>query len=186
MKKQIINSFWKILISALLSMIAYLALYMIWGAILGEVKNASIQSVLLSTGTSAGYALILMLMTKYRKGVGMDEFLSDYKDRTYISLKDDLNLVWSREKSKIVLLGIIIGSCLILNKFDAIVFGKKIISTITFPFATLCIYSSCFPSIIDFIGYIISFAVISVFYITFVLLYRRKQHKYWHETEQAK
>ncbi len=186
MRKQIIGNFLKILISALICMAAYLALYTIWGAMLAEVKNEIIRSILLATLTSAAYAFILMFLTKRRKGVGLDELMNDYKDRSYISLQDDLKLVLLHEKSRIILLGSIIGACLLLNKFDALVFGEKTISAVTFPFATMCIYSTCFSSFLDFIGYIISFAVITSLYTVFVLLYRRKQYKYWNETGHTK
>ncbi len=185
MKEHIGSRFRKILLAALVSMVAYIALYFIWGAILGEVKQEVLRSVLLATLTSAAYALILMLLTKHRRGVGSGEVLADYQDRSYTSLREDLKLIWPREKATVILLGSIIGACLLLNKFDAIVFGKKVISAITFPFGTMCIYSTCFPSFFDFIGYFVSFAVIAALYITFVLLYRRKQYKYWHETDHT-
>lgn len=183
MKKQIMDSLGKILLAALLSLVAYMALYAIWGAILGEVRNEMLRLILLATVTSVAYAGILVLLTKHRRGVGAEEVLADYRERAYISLSDDLRCVFAREKSRVLLLGGIIGGCLALNKFDALVVGKKTISAITFPFGTMCIYSTCFPSVIDFLGYIISFAVIAVCYITFTLLYRRKQYKYWYERD---
>lgn len=184
MRKHISNAIWKIFISATLNMIAYIALYAIWGALLKEVANTTASLILLSTFTSVAFALILMLFTKYRKDVGCDEFMQDYKEQPYISIGKDIKLVLQNEKITIIILSLVIAACLLLNKADTIVFGKKTISVITFPFSTMCIFSSCFPPRINFIGYFINFAVITVFYIAFVLLYRRRQYTYWNETKK--
>ncbi len=180
MKKQITKPLLKILVAALLTLAVYFLLNSIWRALLNELsENSTLQMLLLSTMVSAAYGFALLLLVKIRRGAGTAELLADYKEREYVSLSDDLKTVWQHERLYICLLGAVILSCLVLNKFDALIIGHKTVSVITLPFLSLCIFSTCFAEALDFLGYFISFGTVSTFYLLFVALYRRKQARIW-------
>lgn len=181
MKQQLKKSFLKILLAAILSMVVYIVLYAIWGAIL----NSIVSLILLSTFSTVVYVLLLFYFVKKRNEVGADEILADYKEIEYLSWKEDFKIVLKREKPILLLVGAVLLACLILNKFDALVFQRKTISLVTFPFMIMCIYSTCFPESIDFLGYFVSYAVIVVLYLLFVLTDRKRQYRRWFEKKET-
>lgn len=182
--KSIWNIFIRILLASLLCMVAYLALYFIWGALLKEVGSETLQMLLLSVCTSAAYAGILFFLVRFRGGVGREEVLSDYKTTAYTTVRDDLRLILAREKPYLVMIAAVILACLVINKVNTLVFDR-VNTPLTFPFATMCIFSTCFPSAIDFIGYLLSIVCIIGCYILFVALYRKQQYDIWFKKEDV-
>ncbi len=180
-KQQLKKSFLKILLAAILSMVVYIVLYAIWGAILNAIENSIVSLILLSTFSTVVYVLLLFYFVKKRNEVGADEILADYKEIEYLSWKEDFKIVLKREKPILLLVGAVLLACLILNKFDALVFQRKTISLVTFPFMIMCI---CFPESIDFLGYFVSYAVIVVLYLLFVLTDRKRQYRRWFEKKE--
>ncbi len=181
--KEIWHVFVKILAASLLCMVAYLALYFIWGALLKEVSNETVRLILLSACTSAAYAAILFWLVRFRHGVGREEVLADYKTTEYTTIRDDLRTVLTREKPYLIMITAVIMACFVINKGNRLLFDR-INTPITFPFATMCIFSSCFPAQLDVIGYLLSSICIMVFYVLFVALYRKKQYDIWLRKEE--
>ncbi len=181
--KQTVGIFWNILLASLLCMVAYLALYAIWGAFLNEVENETIRLILVSACTSVAYAAILFYLVRIRRGVGRDELLYDYKNTQYTTLRADLPLILLREKPYLIMIASVILACLLINKVNTQVLGNTN-TPLTFPFATMCIFSSCFPSHLDFIGYLFGMLVIAVCYLLFSALYRKKQYEIWLKQEE--
>ena len=91
------RNFWDVTLASLITLIAYIALYFIWGAILGEVKNEIFRLFLIALMTSAAFGFFLLRRTKIKNSVGEDEVMIDYKNRTYTSIIDDCKLFVKRE-----------------------------------------------------------------------------------------
>ena len=61
---------WKVTLASLLTLVAYLALYMIWGAILSGVESQTLRLTLIALMTSVAYGAVLVYVSKIRGGVG--------------------------------------------------------------------------------------------------------------------
>ncbi len=168
---------WNITRASLLTLVAYLALYAVWGAILNSVENETVQLLLLALMTTAAFGIILLYFSKIRGNVGEDEILDDYKDGRTYSFADDLMLTLRREKTMLITIGGIVILCFMLNTVDNVVFGKKTISFPTFFFAPMCLFSEAIP--IPFIGYVFSAIFDCAAYLVCLLIYRRKTYKLW-------
>ena len=173
--------FWTVTKASLLTLVAYVGLYAFWGAILSGIENPTLHLLLVGAMTSASFSFILLYTSKIRSGLGEDEVLADYKETPYKSIKEDLKLVLKRESKIFVTIAIIVVGCCILNTFDSLVFGKKVISFPTFFFAPLCLLSSVFK--ITVIGYFLSIVLNIAFYTIFLLIYRKRKYNYWAENK---
>ena len=87
---------WNITLTSLITLVAYIALFFIWGAVLGEVKNATIRLLLIAFMTSAAFGFFLLRRSKIKNSVGEDEVINDYKDRKYVSVIDDFRFFIKR------------------------------------------------------------------------------------------
>lgn len=169
--------FWNITLTSLITLVAYIALFFIWGAVLGEVKNATIRLLLIAFMTSAAFGFFLLRRTKIKNSVGEDEVMIDYKDRTYTSIIDDCKLFVKRETKMLIVITCIALVCFILNTLDPLIFGKKIISAITIFFAPMCLFDTVVN--IPFVGYLVSAIVDCAAYIAFLAIYRKKMYDHW-------
>ena len=173
MKKQR-KAFITVTVSALVTMAVYLILYPAWGAVLSEMENENVRLFIIATVTSIFNAYALTYFNKIRGGLCEKELWNDYSEAEYAFLRD-FRVALKNEYKAILLVCAIITACFFLNQLDAVIFGKKTISHITFPFITMTLFATCFK--IELIGYITSAVCISAFYVLFVWLYRYRYYK---------
>ena len=177
MEKIMKRTLWNITFSSIITLVAYIALYAIWGAILSGLENPTLRLLIIALMTTAAFGFFLLYTSKIRKSIGEEEIFCDYKERKYISFVDDFRLIWKREAKVIICITAIVLLCFLLNTFDRLVFEKKVISFPTFFFAPMCLFDSLLN--IPFVGYALS-AVLDCFsYIFFLLIYRKKKYNYW-------
>ncbi len=168
---------WNITLASVVTLVVYVALYAVWGAILSGVKNPTLNLFLVAFMTTAAFGFFLLYTSKIKKSVGEDEVMSDYKDIKYVSLVDDFKLIIKRESKMLVCIATIVLICFVLNTFDRLVFEKKTISFPTFFFAPMCLFDSLIN--IPFVGYALSAVIDCLAYIVFLLLYRKQKYNYW-------
>ncbi|MBE6658257.1 MAG: hypothetical protein E7604_07420 [Ruminococcaceae bacterium] len=169
---------WNITRASLLTLVAYLALYAVWGAILNEVENETLQLFLVALMTTAAFGLFLLYFSKIRGGRGDDEIMEDYRDGTPFSFAADIMRVVQREKTVLIAIAVIVLLCFALNTFDRLIFEKKtLISFPTFFFAPMCLFSEAIP--IPFVGYAVSAILDGAAYLVCLLIYRKKKYQYW-------
>ena len=168
---------WNITLASLITLVAYVALFFIWGAVLGEVKNEALRLFLTALMTSSAFGFFLLHRTKIKNSVGEDEVMIDYKDRTYTSIIDDCKLFVKRETKMLIVIACIAFACFILNTLDPLIFGKKTISAITVFFAPICLFDTVIN--IPFVGYLVSVIVDCAVYIVFLAIYRKKMYNHW-------
>ncbi len=168
---------WNLTLASLITLVAYIALFFIWGAILGEVENVAIRSFLTALMTSAAFGFVLLYRAKMKRSVGEDEVMADYKDRKYISCMDDFKLFIKREAKLLVCIAGIVLVCFVLNTVDPLIFGKKTVSAITVFFAPMCLFDTVID--IPFVGYFVSAMVDCCAYIVALVIYRKKIYNYW-------
>ena len=173
MKRILLN----ITFASIITLVAYIAFYVIWGAILNALDDPTLSLLIISLMTTVAFGFFLLYTSKIRKSVGEDEVVSDYKERQYISFVDDFKLVLKRESKMLICIASIVLICFILNTFDSVVFGKKTISFPTFFFAPMSLFGSLIS--IPFVGYLLSAILDCLTYIAFLLLYRKKKYDYW-------
>ena len=171
------RTLWNIALASMITLVAYLALYAIWGAILSRLENPTLILFIIALMTTVAFGFFLVYTSKIRKSIGEDEVVSDYQDRQYISFADDFKLVLKSESKMLICIVSIVLMCFMLNTFDSMVFGKKTISFPTFFFAPMCLFDSMIN--IPFVGYLLSAMLDCLTYIAFLLLYRRKKYNYW-------
>ena len=173
MKRILLN----ITFSSIITLVAYIAFYVIWGAILNALDDPTLSLLIISLMTTVAFGFFLLYTSKIRKSVGEDEVVSDYKDKQYISFADDFKLVLKRESKMLICIASIVLICFVLNTFDSVVFGKKTISFPTFLFAPMCLFDSMIS--IPFVGYFLSAILDCLTYIASLLIYRKKKYDYW-------
>lgn len=173
MKRILLN----ITFASIITLVAYIAFYVIWGAILNALDDPTLSLLIISLMTTVAFGFFLLYTSKIRKSVGEDEVVSDYKDKQYISFADDFKLVLKRESKMLICIASIVLICFILNTFDSVVFGKKTISFPTFLFAPMCLFDSMIS--IPFVGYLLSAILDCLTYIASLLIYRKKKYDYW-------
>ena len=173
MKRILLN----ITFASIITLVAYIAFQVIWGAILNTLDDPTLSLLIVSLMTTVAFGFFLLYTSKIRKSVGEDEVVSDYKDKQYISFADDFKLVLKRESKMLICIVSIVLICFILNTFDSVVFGKKTISFPTFFFAPMCLFDSMIN--IPFVGYLLSAILDCLTYMAFLLLYRKKKYDYW-------
>ena len=171
------RTLWNITLASVITLVAYIALYASWGALLSGLENPTLRLFLIALMTTAAFGFFLLYILKIRKGIGEDEVVSDYKDKQYISFADDFKMILKRESQMLICIASIILICFILNTFDSVVFGKKTISFPTFFFAPMCLFDSMIN--IPFVGYLLSAVLDCMAYMVFLLLYRKKKYNYW-------
>lgn len=173
--KQIV---WNITRASLLTLIAYLALYAIWGAILSAVESEILQLLFVALMTTAAFGLCLLYFSKIRGNIGDDEIMEDYKDGESFSFAADFMRTVQREKTVLIVIAVIVLLCFALNTFDRLIFEKKtLISFPTFFFAPMCLFSEAIP--IPFVGYAVSAILDGAAYLVCLLIYRKKKYQYW-------
>ena len=173
MKRILLN----ITFASIITLVAYIAFYVIWGAILNALDDPTLSLLIISLMTTVAFGFFLLYTSKIRKSVGEDEVVSDYKDKQYISFADDFKLVLKRESKMLICIVSIVLICFVLNTFDSVVFGKKTISFPTFLFAPMCLFDSMIS--IPFVGYLLSAILDCLTYIASLLIYRKKKYDYW-------
>ena len=169
--------FWNITLASLITLVAYIGLFFIWGAILNEVENETINLLLVAIMTSFAFGFFLLRRIKVKNSECEDEVIKDYDDRKYISVIDDCKLFIKREFKVFIAIGAIVFSCFLLNTFDILIFGGKTISAITVLFAPLCLFETVIN--IPFVGYLVSAIVDCAAYIAFLAIYRKKMYDHW-------
>jgi hypothetical protein len=171
------RTLWNITLSSILTLVAYIVLYALWGAVLTGIKNPTLKLLIIAFMTTAAFGFFLLYISKIRKSAGENEVISDYKERAYVSLADDFKLILKREYRTFIAILSIVIACFLLNTFDSLIFEKKTISIPTFFFAPMCLFDSIIN--IPFVGYFLSAALDCFVYIFFLLLYRKKKYDYW-------
>ncbi len=171
------RTLWNITLASLLTLVAYIALYAIWGAILSEVENPTLKLFLIALMTTVAFGFVLLYIAKIRKGVGEDEVVSDYKDRAYISIADDFKVMIKRESKTLICMAAIVLICFVLNAVYGLVFEKQTGFPLTFFFAPMCLFSEPIP--IPFVGYAVSAVLDCLVYVVFLLGWRKRTYNYW-------
>ena len=174
--------FWNITLASTLTLIAYIFLFFIWGAIFNAFDNQMLKSFLIAFMTTVVFGVFLLYTSKIRKSAGEDEVKSDYMDRKYISYVEDFKLIIKRESKVIITISAIVFLTFALNGIDTLVFGKKIISHVTFFFAPMSFFSSYFS--ISLFGYLISAVLDCAVYLFLLLIFRRRKYKYWNKEQK--
>ena len=168
---------WNITVASLITLVAYIALFFIWGAILGEVKHEIFRLFLTALMTSAAFGFFLLHRVKIKNSVGEDEVMTDYKDSTYTSIIDDFKLFIKREIKMLICITCIALACFLLNTLDPLIFGRKTISAITVFFAPICLFETVIN--IPFVDYLVSAIVNCAAYVVFLAIYRKKMYNHW-------
>lgn len=171
------RTLWNITLASVITLVAYIALYAIWGAILSSIENPSLKLFVIALLTTAVFGFMLIYTSKIKNSVGEGKVVSDYKDRTYISFADDFKLIMKRESKMFACIVAIVIICFALNTFDNLVFEKKTISFPTLIFAPMCLFDSWID--IPFVGYALSAVLDCAAYTIFLLVYRKKKYNYW-------
>jgi len=179
MKKTI----WHITLASLMTLVAYIALYIIWGAILSNFESQKIAMLILALMTTAAYGYFLLYISKIRKSVGENELIADYKEGQYVSLAEDFKLIIKREAKVFICIAAITLICFALNTIDSAVFGKKTISFPTFFYASMFLFDAVFENI-PFLGCFVSAVLDFAAYMLFLLLYRKKRYDYWTKSKE--
>ncbi len=171
------RSLWNITLSSVLTLVAYVALSAVWGAILNELQNEILQLFLIALMTTVAYSMILLWVSKIRKSVGEDEVMAVYRECPYTTMADDFKLIFKKEAKTLILMTAVVLVTYSLNRLDMLIFGKKMISHITFPYITMGLFGALFP--IRIIGYLLSAVLNSLAYLIALVLYRKKKYTYW-------
>ena len=171
------RTFWNITVASCITMVVYIALYAFWGAILSTLKNPMLKLFSVCFMTTSAFGFILLYVSKIRKGVGEEEVLSDYREKSYESIQRDFQPVIKREAKTLVLIIGISVICFVLNLLYGIIFDKSASFPITLVFAPMCIFDSAIR--IPFLGYALSAVLDCVLYVLFLLIYRKKKFNYW-------
>ncbi|MBQ9760569.1 MAG: hypothetical protein IJW16_04395 [Clostridia bacterium] len=169
--------FWNLTLVSLITLIAYIVLYVIWGAILNEVENTTLRLSLIALMTTVAFGAILLYISKIKKSVGEDEVLADYRNKLWRSWFDDLKLIIRRESRMLTCIVGVVLICFALNTFDRMIFDRKTISVLTFFFAPMYLFDTVIN--IPFVGYALSAVLNCAVYLMFLLLYRKKKYNYW-------
>ena len=171
------RTLWNITLASIVTLVVYIALYAIWGAVLSKLENSVLKLLAIACVTTVAFGFFLVYTSKIRKSVGENEVICDYKDSECFSLVEDFKLILKRESQTLVYIGVIVFICFFLNTVDNLVFEKKTISFPTFFFAPMCLFDSVIS--IPFVGYFLSAVLDCLTYIGFLLLYRKKKYYYW-------
>ncbi len=171
------RTLWNITFASVITLVAYIVLSAIWGALLSGLENPTLRLFLIALMTTVAFGFFLLYTSKIRNSIGEDEVASDYKNKKYTSLVDDFKLIINRETKMLICIAAIVLICFALNTFDRLVFEKKTISFPTFFFAPMCLFDSMIN--IPFVGYLLSAVLDCLTYIVFLLLYRKKKYNYW-------
>ncbi len=166
-----------ITVASVATLVAYIASYFVWGAIIGGVENQTLRFFLVALVTTIAYPFILLYFSKIKNSDGEDEVVADYKEKPYVSFADDLRCVIKREAKTLICIAVIILICFALNTLDAIMFGTKTFSNIALLFVALCMFANVIK--IEILGYLLSAVQICAFYILVLLFYRKRTYDYW-------
>lgn len=168
---------WNITLASAATLAAYIALYIVWGAILSGVENETLKLFLICLMTSGACGFSLLYFLKIRGSVGEKEVLSDYKESEYKSFVDDLKRILRHEARTLITLAAIVVLCFAFNAMTELISGKPTGSPLTFIYAPLCLFSTVLGQ--SFVGYALSAVITCVCYLIALLLWRRKTYNYW-------
>ena len=168
---------WKITLASAATLAAYIALYILWGAILNEVENETLKLFLICLMTSAACGFFLLYFLKIRNSDGEKEVLADYKECAYKSFFDDLKRILRREVKTLIFLAVIVMLCFTVNAITELITQKSTGSPLTFIYIPLSIFGTVFGE--SFIGYALSAVITCLCYLIALLLWRRKTYNYW-------
>ena len=177
MEKIMKRTLWNITLASVVTLVSYLALHAIWGALLSGLNVPALRLLIIAWMTTVAFGFFLLCISKIRKGIGEDEVVSDYKDGTHHSFTEDLRLILKRDFRTFLCIASIVFSCFFLKTFDLLVFKKKTISFPTFFFAPMCLFDALIN--IPFVGYLLSALLDCLTYMLFLLFYRRKKYNHW-------
>jgi len=168
---------WNITLASAITLVAYIALYAIWGAILNSIENPTLKLYMVALMTTAAFGVVLLYISKIRTALGEDELSADYENSNYTSVANDFKLIIKREASTLICMTVIVLLCFAVNELDVIIFGKKTLSLPTIIFAPMCLFDSAIK--IPFVGYAVNVALDGVLFILFLLIYRKKKYNSW-------
>ncbi len=163
--------------ASIITLLLYIVLYAVWGAVLNDAGKPKAGLFLLAVITLAAFSFLLVFLSKNIRSQGENEVVQDYKDTPYTSFAKDFKIAVRREYKTLVCMAIIIFSCFALNTFDRMVIGKKTVSHITFLFAPMCLLDEVIG--VPFVGYALSVVLANAFYLFFLLIYRKRQYRIW-------
>ena len=168
---------WNITLASAATLAAYIALYIVWGAILSGVENEALKLFFICLMTSGACGFFLLYFMKIKNSDGEKEVLSDYKESDYVSFIDDLWKILRRAVKTLILLAVIVMLCFTVNAITELITKKSTGSPLTFIYIPLSIFGTVFGQ--SFIGYFLSAVITCLCYLIALLLWRRKTYNYW-------
>ncbi len=109
------RTLWNITLASVVTLVSYLALHAIWGALLSGLNVPALRLLIIAWMTTVAFGFFLLCISKIRKGIGEDEVVSDYKDGTHHSFTEDLRLILKRDFRTFLCIASIVFSCFFLN-----------------------------------------------------------------------
>ncbi len=175
---------WAILRASLLTLASYLLLYVVFALILSIFDDHEVlRSVIMALMSTAVFGALLLYVAKIRSRDGEKEVLEDYRESKYTSCIEDLKRTVRREGRMLITIAALVMLSYLLNTVDLLLFGKKVLSFPTLPFAPLCLFSSVVP--ISVLGYAASALLDVLAYLGFLLIYRKRKYNYWMKHTQG-
>lgn len=176
--KTIRDCLWNITKASLLTLILYILLYAIWGAILSSISSADLALIILCVCTEAAFCFVLIWVSYIKSEKGEDVVVKQYKDKSYSGLWNDIKMCLSTEKIYLALfwgLNIFFYFFVLLEKS---IFQRRILSNIALLYTPLNILIVVFKY--EIIGYLLSSLLISVLYLLFLGFMRKKWYSKWY------
>lgn len=167
-----------VVVSSLIALVIYFALYLIWALLSAFVTSAALRSVVVAIVTSISFCLCLLYTSKIRPQKDREVF-EDYSESAYSGILNDVKFVWKREAKYIYVILAICAVCFILTAVNGLWFERSVISFPTLIFFPITVMSALFKTKI--IGYVISAVFVCAAYFLTVLIYRRRQYTDWEE-----
>ena len=177
MKRILLN----VALACALTLIAYIALYLIWGALLSGVEDQGLRFALLVTMTTAFFGFFLLWAAKMRSSVGEDEIYSDYEEREYVSFVDDFKLIIKREARLLICIFAVSIACGAIDAVAKLAFQSPKTPIVVLLFSGMIMLGSTIK--LPIVGYLLSATLDCTVYLVFLLLYRRRRYRLWRKSK---
>lgn len=179
--KNIKNCLWNITKASLLTMILYILLYAIWGAILNSISSVTFSLILLSVITEACFCIVLIWINYIRKGTGEDMIVNQYKNSDYLGFWEDIKKCIVTEKYYLIAFWGINIFFYFFVLIEKNIFQKRILSNIGLLYTPLNLLIILFKH--EIIGQLLSSLLISIVYLLSLGIMRRKWYIKWYNNK---
>lgn len=167
-----------VILAALISLAVFCLLSVVIAAVLSGMESMLLRNLLLAVLGTVTYAVSLLCLSKVRDGAGADEVFDDYAEEEYASMRRDLRHVLRRERRCVVTMWAIMLLCYLMNLVYMGALGGERVFPVSFAFIVMTVWQNLFADgemnfLLNFVGYLISAAIIPSAYLLAVLLHRR-------------